>query len=137
MVEVPVSQWPDYEFFVLAHHEGLDRAAGFRIRPVEYPDPQDIVHAYLRGDVRMAPLTTVEVVDICALTPERCPAVVLVLDESRGGDVVLGAPGLRSMAEREGLVAASFTASEAGRISSTAPRPRPATVALEGNDQSS
>jgi len=109
-VEVPVSQWPGYEFFVLAHHEGLDRAAGIRIRPVEYPDPQDIVHAYLRGDVRIAPLTTVEVVDICARAPERCPAVVLVLDESIGADVVLARPKITSVADLRGRrVAVAFS----------------------------
>jgi NitT/TauT family transport system substrate-binding protein len=110
VVEVPVSQWPGYEFFVLARHEGLDRDAGIRIRPVEYPDPQDIVHAYLRGDVRMAPLTTVEVVDICARAPERCPAVILVLDESTGADVVLARPPTSSVADLRGRrVAVAFS----------------------------
>lgn len=109
-VVVPVSQWPGYEFFVLAHREGLDREAGIRIRPVEYPDPQDIVHAYLRGDVRIAQLTTVEVVDICARVPERCPAVVLVLDESTGGDVVLARPPISSVADLRGRrVAVAFS----------------------------
>lgn len=110
VVEVPVSKWPGYEFFVLAHHEGLDRTAGIRIRPVEYPDPQDIVHAYLRGDVRIAPLTTVEVVDICARASERCPVVVLVLDESTGADVVLARPTIRSVADLRGRrVAVAFS----------------------------
>lgn len=33
-------------------------------------------------------LTTVEAVDICSRVPQRCPVVVLILDESRGGDKV-------------------------------------------------
>lgn len=83
---MPIASWPGYEYFYLAHQRQLDRAAGLRIEPLVYPDPQDIVRAYEQGRIQIAQLTTVEVVDLCARLPKRCPVVVLILDESRGGD---------------------------------------------------
>lgn len=83
---VPISSWPGYEYVYLAQQLGLDRRHGLAIEAVEYPDPQEIVHAYLRGERPIAQLTTVEAVDLCERVPDRCPVIVLVLDESRGGD---------------------------------------------------
>ena len=101
-VTVPVSNWPGYEYFYLAEQKGLDRQQGLQLTTSQFPDPQTIVHAYLRGEVAIAPLTTVEAIDICARMPSRCPVVVLVLDESRGGDQVAARPGIDSIAELRG-----------------------------------
>lgn len=101
-VKVPISSWPGYEYFYLAHHFKLDQAQGIRIEPVQFPDPQAIVHAYLRGDLDVAQLTTVEAVDICARAPKRCPVVVLILDESRGGDRIAAAKSFRSVNDLRG-----------------------------------
>ena len=99
---VPISNFPGYEYFYLAEQKGLARPFGVDLRTVEFVDPQAIVHAYLRGDLAMAQLTTVEAVDICARAPDRCPVVVLVLDESLGGDQVVARPGIGAMAELRG-----------------------------------
>jgi NitT/TauT family transport system substrate-binding protein len=82
---VPVASWPGYEYFYLAAERGLARNLGLDLTIAEFADPQEIVHAYLRDDLSLAQLTTVEVVDICARVPNRCPVVILVLNESRGG----------------------------------------------------
>ena len=99
---VPVSQWPGYELFPLAQASNLDRHEGLKLQLPVFANPQDIVHAYLRGDVQIAQLTTVEAVDLCKRVPHRCPVVVLVLDESRGGDQVLVHRSLASIAELRG-----------------------------------
>ena len=99
---VPISNWPGYEYFFLAQQTGLARSEGLDLRTLQYPDPQSIVHAYLRGEVTVAPLTTVEAVDICSRAPERCPVLVLVLDESLGGDQVMARPGIGSIAALRG-----------------------------------
>ncbi|MFM7653089.1 MAG: ABC transporter substrate-binding protein [Vulcanococcus sp.] len=99
---MPVSNFPGYEYFYLAEQKGLARPFGLDLRTVEFADPQAIVHAYLRGDLAMAQLTTVEAVDICSRAPERCPVVVLVLDESLGGDQVMARPGIGSVAQLRG-----------------------------------
>ena len=99
---VPVGQWPGYEFFPLARARDLDRPQGLKINPLPFANPQDIVHAYLRGDVQIAQLTTIEAVDLCKRVPKRCPVVVLVLDESRGGDQVLVHRSIPSIAGLRG-----------------------------------
>ncbi|MEN9861636.1 MAG: hypothetical protein RLZZ515_2118 [Cyanobacteriota bacterium] len=101
-VSVPVSNWPGYEYFYIAKKFGLDQAQGLRLKILQYPDPQAIVHAYLRGEVPLAQLTTVEAVDLCARAPQRCPVVVLVLDESRGGDQIAARLPIASVAQLKG-----------------------------------
>lgn len=87
-VNVPISSWPGYEYFYLAERRGLAERYGFKLTTSQFADPQEIVHSYLRGELNVAQLTTVELVDICEKIPERCPVVVLILDESRGGDII-------------------------------------------------
>ncbi len=87
-VTIPIASWPGYEYFHLAHVRGLDRDQGLTINTLGFPDPQDIVKAFGEGRFPIAQLTTVEAVDICWRVPKRCPVVVLILDESRGGDKV-------------------------------------------------
>jgi NitT/TauT family transport system substrate-binding protein len=99
---VPVSNWPGYEYLYLAREKGLAAREGLDLQIVQFSDPQDIVHAFLRGELEVAQLTTVEAVDICARAPARCPAVVLVLDESRGGDQVAARTGIDSIARLRG-----------------------------------
>ena len=109
-LEVPVSNWPGYEYMYLAHRLKLDRREGIRIEPLQFPDPQAIVHAYLRGDVAVAQLTTVEAVDVCSRAPDRCPVIVLILDESRGGDQIAVGDGIGSLQALKGRsVAVSFS----------------------------
>ncbi len=85
-IEVPVSGWPSYEYFYLASQKGLDRQEGLAITNVQLPDPQAVINGYLRGQFVVAQLSAVELLDLCHRAPVRCPVVVLVLDESRGGD---------------------------------------------------
>ena len=96
-VKVPVSSWPGYEYFYLAERQGLAERYGFKLVISQFTDPQEIVHSYLRGELNVAQLTTVELIDICARKPERCPVVVLILDESRGGDIIAARNGFDSL----------------------------------------
>lgn len=85
---VPIASWPGYEYLHLAQEKGLDKPQGLALKTPGFPDPQDIVKAYEQGRFPIAQLTTVEAVDLCNRVPKRCPVVVLILDESRGGDKV-------------------------------------------------
>jgi NitT/TauT family transport system substrate-binding protein len=105
-VSVPVSNWPGYEYIYLAHKLDIDQRYGVTIKPVQYPDPQSIVHAYLRGEVPIAQITTVEAVDLCARVPKRCPVIVLILDESRGGDQIAVVNAVPSIAALRGRTVA-------------------------------
>jgi len=99
---VPVSNWPGYEYIYLASERGLASRQGLDLRILQFNDPQDIVHGYLRGELDLAQLTTVEAVDLCYRAPSRCPVVVLVLDESRGGDQVAVRAGIDTIAQLRG-----------------------------------
>lgn len=101
-VEIPIANWPGYEYFHLARETGLDREHGLEIRTLGFPDPQDIVEAYEQGRFAIAQLTTVEAVEICSRVPQRCPVVVLILDESRGGDKVAVRPSVGTLANLRG-----------------------------------
>ena len=96
-IELPLAPWPGYEYFYLAWKKGLAEQRGLRMNVRDFADPQAIVHAYLRGELQLAQLTTVEAVDICHRLPRRCPVVVLVLDESRGADMVAARPGIETV----------------------------------------
>lgn len=110
VVKVPIASWPGYEYFYLARQRDLDTQVGLHVELAEYPDPQSIVHAYLRGDLSMAQLTTVEAVDLCSRAPQRCPVVVLVLDESRGADQLAVHRSVASIAALKGrTVAATYS----------------------------
>ncbi len=110
VVRVPIASWPGYEYFYLARQRDLDTRFGLHVELPEYPDPQSIVHAYLRGELSLAQLTTVEAVDLCSRAPQRCPVVVLVLDESRGGDQLAVHRSIDSIAALKGrTVAATYS----------------------------
>ena len=109
-INVPISSWPGYEYFYLAERRSLAERYGFKLTTSQFADPQEIVHSYLRGELVVAQLTTVELVDICARIPERCPVVVLILDESRGGDIIAARHGLDSLQDLAGKrIGATFS----------------------------
>lgn len=97
-VDVPVAGWPGYEYFYLAQEKQLGQPQQLTIKALEFADPQEITEAYAQSKVNIAQITTVEAVNLCARVPARCPVVVLILNESRGGDMVLVRPEIGSLA---------------------------------------
>ena len=103
---VPVSSWPGYEYISLAAHQGFDRAQGIRLDVRRYRDSQLIVQDLAWGRLQVAQLTTVELVDLCARLPQRCPVVVLVVNASHGADQLLLAADVPNLAALKGQVVA-------------------------------
>lgn len=107
---VPVSSWPGYTYMTLAQKQGFDREAGLDLRLIRYADTQAIKQAYLAGELSIAQLTAPEVIEICQRQPARCPQVVLVVNESRGGDQIVAQPsisGVRGLRGRRVAVSPS------------------------------
>ena len=73
----------------LANHKKLDEKHGINLKIKDYKDPQLIVRDFAWGNLPIAQLTTVEVVDLCSRLPKRCPVIALILNESRGGDQIV------------------------------------------------
>ena len=94
--------WPGYEYFYLAQEKRLGQPQRLSIKALQFADPQEITEAYAQGRVAIAQITTVEAVNLCARVPKRCPVVVLILNESRGGDMVVVRPAIGSLAGLRG-----------------------------------
>ena len=84
-LKISHSEWPGYEYLNLAVSKGF--APGAEI--VSLKDQSEVVRSYLRGDLDIVQLTTVDLLDICSKQPVKCPVIVLVLDESVGGDQIM------------------------------------------------
>ena len=78
------SEWPGYEYLNFAVSKGF--VPNSSIVPL---NQSEVVRAYLREEIDVVQLTTVDILDICSRQPDRCPVVVLVLNESLGGDQVM------------------------------------------------
>jgi NitT/TauT family transport system substrate-binding protein len=102
VVTIPIASWAGFQYFHLAHEKQLDQKAGLVIDTLGFSDPPEIVKAFEEGRFPIAQLTTVEAVDICSRQPKRCPVVVLILDESRGGDKVAVRRSLGTIAALRG-----------------------------------
>lgn len=106
LLSVPVSPWPGYGYLALAAEKGLDQQQGIRIEVRRYADPQLILRDLAWGRLPLAQLTTVELVDLCGRVPQRCPVVVLAVDESRGADQLLLANDLPDLKALRGQAVA-------------------------------
>ncbi len=84
-LKISHSQWPGFEYLNLAVSKGY--LPGVEI--VSLTDQSEVVRSYLRGDLDIVQLTTVEILEICSKQVEKCPVIVLVLDESVGGDQIM------------------------------------------------
>ena len=84
-LKISHSEWPGYEYLNLAVAQGFVPNATV----VSLKDQSEVVRAYLRGELDVVQLTTVDILDICSREPKECPVVVLVLNESLGGDQIM------------------------------------------------
>lgn len=97
-LQVGTPLWPGYEPLFLARDQGyfLNSSVSF----VEYPIPAGAVRAMVNGSIQAATLTMDEVLKIVELgIPIK---VVLVMDISAGGDVILARPQLNHIGELKG-----------------------------------
>lgn len=106
-LKISHSEWPGYEYLNLALSKGY--VSNSTIVPLQ--DQSEVVRAYLREEIDVVQLTTVDILDICSRQPERCPVIVLILNESLGGDQVmsLSLNHLSDLADKRiGVAANSF-----------------------------
>lgn len=105
-LQIPVTSWPGYEWAYLAKQRRLDRQVGLDLKITIYDQPESITRAYAKGELQIAQLTSIDAIHICHEKPERCPVLILVLDESQGADVVLTHPSTGSIPELRGQAVA-------------------------------
>jgi len=86
---VAITSWPGYEYFFLAEQKQLARPYGLDLSVQQYGSLIDQRQAFERGDVPAMATTVPEAIAVCQEAPDRCPQLILVLDQSVGADRVL------------------------------------------------
>lgn len=107
LLRIGTNIWPGYESFYLA------RSLGYyddnQIRLVELSSASDVIHALRSGNLEGAALTLDEALTVVDNGFDL--RVILVLDFSRGGDVLLAKPGIATLEDLHGKrVAIEYTA---------------------------
>ncbi|MCS5694158.1 ABC transporter substrate-binding protein [Cyanobium sp. FGCU-6] len=101
-IRLVLNDWPGYEYFRLARQKGFLDPSRLDLRLLNVSDQAAQVTAYLEGRADALGITSVDAVQICARRPQRCPVLVFVINESRGGDRLLAPPAVTRMAELVG-----------------------------------
>jgi NitT/TauT family transport system substrate-binding protein len=92
-LRIGTNVWPGYEPLYLARDLGyFDQTP---VKLVEYPSASEVIRAFRNGAIEGAALTLDEVLLLEQSGLE--PRVVLVMDVSHGGDVIIGRPGTGGM----------------------------------------
>ena len=93
-VVVSTTSWPANEYLYLAEQKQLGRPFGIDLRITQLSSLEDQRLAFVRGDVDVMATTLPEAIAVCQEAPERCPELVLVMDESVGADRLVGRAAL-------------------------------------------
>lgn len=92
-LRIGTNVWPGYEPLYLARERGHFGRAPIRL--VEYTSATDVLQAFRNGAVEAAALTLDEALLLAEDAPDL--AIVLVLDVSNGGDVLLAQPEIDAL----------------------------------------
>lgn len=98
LLNIGTSRWPGYEVLFLARELGLHDETGIRL--VELNSATEVIHAFRNRTLEVAALTLDEVLTL--MQTEKDLKIILVMDISDGGDVLLGQPGIDSLDQLNG-----------------------------------
>lgn len=106
-LRIGTNNWLGYEPLYLAR--SLGHYEDSQVKLVELTSASEVIHALRNGNLEGAALTLDEALTI--IEDEMDLKVILVMDFSKGGDVLLAKPDITSLAELRGKrVAAEYTA---------------------------
>ncbi|MEX0589145.1 MAG: ABC transporter substrate-binding protein [Cyanobium sp.] len=88
-LRVAITSWPGYEYLYLAEQKRLGDRYGLELLTKQFTSLEDQRAAYVRGDVEVIASTIPDTIAICQEAPERCPELILVLDQSAGADALV------------------------------------------------
>lgn len=90
--------WPGFESLYLARNLGYYENTPIRL--VDYPSSSEIIRAYRNGELEMSAITADEVLLLANTEPNI--SIVLVMDVSNGGDVILAKPEISKLQDLKG-----------------------------------
>jgi NitT/TauT family transport system substrate-binding protein len=92
-LRVATNVWPGYETLYLARSLGYYDNTPIRL--VDYPSGTEEVKAYRNGEIEVAGISIDQALALAATQPEL--RIVVVIDVSEGGDVILGKPEIPNL----------------------------------------
>jgi NitT/TauT family transport system substrate-binding protein len=92
-LRVGANVWPGYETLYLARSLGYYDNTPIRL--VDYPSGTEEVRAYRNGEIEAAGISIDQALVLAATNPDV--KIVVVMDFSDGGDVILGKPEIQNM----------------------------------------
>ncbi|MFM9267600.1 ABC transporter substrate-binding protein [Tychonema sp. BBK16] len=92
-LRVGANVWPGYETLYLARSLGYYDNTPIRL--VDYPSGTEEVRAYRNGDIEAAGISIDQALVLAANNPDV--KIVVVMDFSNGGDVILGKPAIQNV----------------------------------------
>lgn len=111
-IRIGINRWPGDEFLFLAQQKGFFAEEGADVRILEFSSLGDVRRAYEHGQIDMASITLIELLQVRDHTPLR-PNILLIQDFSNGGDVVLARAEIPDVAglkgKKVGVEAASLS----------------------------
>lgn len=88
-IRIGLAAFPSYEYVALAHRQGFFRSHGFDVDLVDFAAAADVRSSFERGQIDVF-LATVPDVLMAADRTNREPAVVFIVDDAAGVDVIVG-----------------------------------------------
>jgi NitT/TauT family transport system substrate-binding protein len=99
---VSISAWPGNEYLYLAEQRQLAQPFGLELVVKQTSSLADQRQAFVRGDHNVMATTVPEAIAVCQEAPQRCPELVLVLDESLGADRLMARSDLSAIPQLAG-----------------------------------
>ncbi|WP_216900211.1 hypothetical protein [Synechococcus sp. CCY 9618] len=96
-LRIAINEWPGFAYFRLAQRQKMFRESSVRVKIQSFRNPADQIRRYVEGGADAVSFSMGDTILVCAKVPQRCPVIVFVIDESRGGDQLLGLPGYETL----------------------------------------
>lgn len=100
LVQIGINQWIGYDPFILAESAGLFKKNNVSVKINRFASAKDVLKSLIKGEIQGAGLTLDEV--FSAIDSGFKGKVVLIVDYSKGGDMLIGQSQVKSMADLEG-----------------------------------
>ncbi|MDH3349291.1 MAG: ABC transporter substrate-binding protein, partial [Desulfobulbaceae bacterium] len=97
-IRIGTNVWPGYEPLYLAKEHGYFEGAGIRL--VEYPSASEVIRGFKNQNLEAAALTLDEAIYLRQTDNDL--VIVLVMDISNGGDVIIAQPGINDFSDIKG-----------------------------------
>lgn len=97
-LRIGTNTWPGFESLYLARSLGYYEDTAIRL--VDYPSSSEVIRAYRNGELEIIAITADEVLLLASTEPNI--NIVVVIDVSSGGDVILGKPEIQKLQHLKG-----------------------------------